>query len=65
MLHTTSLTTSVDVNDKNIAGIVQKEIKLLDIKLATLEGTAGRNYPLICYLLQLRTHEPNVLHSLR
>lgn len=44
MLHTTSSTTGVDVNDKNIAGIVKKnkkknEIKLFYTKLATLEET--------------------------
>ena len=39
VLHTTSSTTCIDVDDKNIAGIVPKEIKLLNSKLATLEGT--------------------------
>ena len=42
MLHTTSSTTGVDVNDKNIAGIVKKKkkkIKLFYTKLATSEET--------------------------
>ena len=36
MLHTTSSSACVEVNGENI---VPKEIKLLDIKLETLEGT--------------------------
>ena len=50
---------------KNIAGIVQKEIKLLDNKLVTLEGATGKNYSLMYDLLQFSTHVPNVLLWLR
>ena len=39
VLHTTSSTTYIDVDDENIAGIVPKEIKLLDSKSVTLKGT--------------------------
>ena len=39
VLHTTSSTTCIDFDDENIAGIVPKEIKLLDNKSVTLEGT--------------------------
>ena len=38
MLHKTS-TTGIDVNGEKINRIVPKEIKLLDTKLAALEGT--------------------------
>ena len=37
VLHTTSSTTCIDVDDENIARIVPKEIKLLDSKSVTLE----------------------------
>ena len=40
-LHTTSSSTCIDVNDENIAGIVPKEIKLLNTELATLVGTVS------------------------
>ena len=39
VLHTTSSTTCIDMDDENIAGIVPKEIKLLDSKQETFEGT--------------------------
>ena len=39
ILHATSSTTCIDVDDENIAGIVPREIRRLDSKLATSEGT--------------------------
>ena len=39
VLHTTSSTTCIDVDDENVAGYAPKESKLLDSKQATLEGT--------------------------
>ena len=39
VLHTTSLTTCIDMDDKNVVGIVPKKIKLLHSKLPTLEET--------------------------
>ena len=38
VLHTTSSTTCIDMDDENIVGIVPKEIRLLDSKQET-EGT--------------------------
>ena len=39
VLHTTSSTASIDVNDENIVAIVPKEIQPIDTKVVTLEGT--------------------------
>ena len=62
MLHKTS-TTGIDMNGEKINRIVPKEIKLLDTKLAALEGTVISID--ISSLTVKSTYVPSILHLLR
>ena len=62
MLHKTS-TTGIDVNGEKINRIVPKEIKLLDTKLAALEGTVISID--ISSLTVKSTYVPSILHLFR